>query len=53
MDRPRLSSKQSIEVLQVGQTLADVLEIVICGMISIQVKVFAVSLFTREQKGDS
>lgn len=53
VNRFRLSSKEDVEILQVGKPLANVLEIVVCRVVSIEVKIFAIALFTREQQGNS
>lgn len=48
----RLSTKEDIKILQITHALADVFDIVIRRMISVQVKIFSISFFAREEQGN-
>ncbi len=52
MNGGRLCSKENIKVLQVSYALPYVLEVVIRGMVDIQVQIFPILLLPREQEGD-
>ena len=53
MHRIILRKKKNIKVLEISKALANIFEIIIRGMVCIQINIFAVSLFTREQKSNS
>jgi hypothetical protein len=52
MNRTILCQEKDIKVLQVAETLPNIFNVVIRGMIGIQINVFAVCLFTREQESN-
>ena len=52
MQRAILRLEKEVEVLQVSRPLADVFQIAVRRMISVQIQVFPVTLLSGEKKGD-
>lgn len=49
MNWANLGGKKYVKILQISWPFANVLQVVVCGMVGIKVQVLSVAFFTREK----